>query len=244
MMPGYMRRPAQIPDRLRIQRQPFALHIGLVWASGVDNKEMYEDKSMALEPLMGLFDRWRQERFVVIHSLQVGTDASQLDPWCSERGVVDHSEQIGDFLDTACLISQLDLVISVDTAVAHLAGALDVPVWTLLQHNADFRWMRGRRDSLVPIHDFDASNQARRLGWRARTDSATSDLFARERRMNPVCPAWPPRLMMSVVGNGPIPTVNASECSAAMVASVLFLLLGWKNRSPPWWIFLMRDFNN
>ena len=147
MMPGYLRRPSQIPERLRIQRQPFALHIGLVWASGADNKDMYADKSMALEPLMSLFDRWRQERFVVIHSLQVGADADQLEPWRTERGVVDHSNQIVDFLDTACLISQFDLVISVDTAVAHLAGALDVPVWTLLQHNADFRWMRGRSDS-------------------------------------------------------------------------------------------------
>ena len=61
--------------------------------------------------------------------------------------MVDHSQQISNFLDTACLVSQFDLVISVDTAVAHLAGALDVPVWTLLQHNADFRWMRGRSDS-------------------------------------------------------------------------------------------------
>ena len=147
MMPGYLRRPPQIPDRLRIQRQPFALHVGLVWASGADNKDMYADKSMALEPLMKLFDPWRQERFVVIHSLQVGTDADQLEPWLGERGVVDHSEQITDFLDTACLISQFDLVITVDTAVAHLAGALDVPVWTLLQHNSDFRWMRGRSDS-------------------------------------------------------------------------------------------------
>lgn len=147
LMPGYLRQPTQIPEKLRIQRQPFALHIGLVWASGADNKDMYKDKSMALEPLMRLFDRWRQDRFVVIHSLQVGTDADQLNPWRAERGIVDHSEQIGDFLDTACLISQFDLVISVDTAVAHLAGALDVPVWTLLQHNSDFRWMRGRNDS-------------------------------------------------------------------------------------------------
>ena len=147
MMPGFLRRPSQIPERLLIERQPFALHIGLVWASGADNKDMYADKSMSLEPLMGLFDPWRQERFVVIHSLQVGKDADQLEPWLAERGVVDHSKQIDDFLDTACLISQFDLVISVDTAVAHLAGALDVPVWTLLQHNADFRWMRGRSDS-------------------------------------------------------------------------------------------------
>ena len=62
----------------------------------------------------------------------------------STTGVVDHSDSLQDFYDTACVISQLDLVISVDTAVTHLAGALDVPVWTMLQHNADFRWMRGR----------------------------------------------------------------------------------------------------
>ena len=147
MMPGFFRHPVQIPDRLRIQRQPFALHIGLVWASGADNKDMYADKSLALEPLMRLFDAWREERLVVLHSLQVGSDASQLDPWRQQRGVVDHSDVLQDFHDTACVISQLDLVISVDTAVTHLAGALDVPVWTMLQHNADFRWMRGRSDS-------------------------------------------------------------------------------------------------
>ena len=61
MMPGFLRRPAQIPDRLRIQRQPFALHIGLVWASGADNKDMYADKSMDLEPLKQLFDVWRED---------------------------------------------------------------------------------------------------------------------------------------------------------------------------------------
>ena len=147
MMPGFLRHPVRFPDCLRIQRQPFALHIGLVWASGVDNKDMYADKSMDLEPLMRIFDAWREERLVVIHSLQVGSDASQLDPWRQKRGVVDHSNHLDDFYDTACVISQLDLVISVDTAVAHLAGALDIPVWTMLQHNADFRWMRGRSDS-------------------------------------------------------------------------------------------------
>ena len=146
-MPGFFRRPENIPDRLQIRRQPFALHVGLVWASGADNKDMYADKSMRLKPLMCLFDDWREERVVVLHSLQVGSDADQLNPWLGQRGVIDHSEDLHDFYDTACVISQLDLVISVDTAVTHLAGALDVPVWTLLQHNADFRWMRGRSDS-------------------------------------------------------------------------------------------------
>ena len=147
MMPGFIKHPVQISDRLRIQRQPFALHVGLVWASGADNKDMYADKSMELEPIMRLFDSWREERLVVIHSLQVGSDNSQLDPWRQKPGVIDHSDHLQDFYDTACVVSQLDLVISVDTAVTHLAGALDVPVWTMLQHNSDFRWMRGRSDS-------------------------------------------------------------------------------------------------
>jgi ADP-heptose:LPS heptosyltransferase len=47
----------------------------------------------------------------------------------------------------AGVVASLDLVISVDTMCAHLAGALGVPVWTLLQHEADWRWMEGRDDS-------------------------------------------------------------------------------------------------
>jgi ADP-heptose:LPS heptosyltransferase len=52
-----------------------------------------------------------------------------------------------DFADTAALLTQLDLVITVDTAAAHLAGALGVPVWLLLPFAPDFRWMLDRTDS-------------------------------------------------------------------------------------------------
>jgi len=147
IMPGYLHAPAVLPQHLRLQRQPFALHIGLVWASGVDNKDMYAHKSLALEQLMPLLDDYRRDRLVVLHSLQVGVDAQQLEPWLGQTGIVDHSAQLGNFLDTACILSQLDLVISVDTAVAHVAGALGRPTWCLLQHNADWRWLRGRTDT-------------------------------------------------------------------------------------------------
>ena len=56
-------------------------------------------------------------------------------------------EQLADFADTAAIISQLDLVISVDTAVAHLAGALAKPVWILLPAVPDFRWLLDRADT-------------------------------------------------------------------------------------------------
>lgn len=62
-------------------------------------------------------------------------------------GVRDWSAQLATFADTAGLISQLDLVITVDTAVAHLAGALGKPVWLLLPLPADYRWLSNRTDS-------------------------------------------------------------------------------------------------
>src|ERR1700722_18131106 len=61
--------------------------------------------------------------------------------------VLQFSPQLGDFSDTAALISQLDLVISVDTGVAHLAGALGKPVWILVTHAPDWRWLLDRDDS-------------------------------------------------------------------------------------------------
>jgi ADP-heptose:LPS heptosyltransferase len=56
-------------------------------------------------------------------------------------------QEFGNFSDTAALIPQLDLVISVDSSVAHLAGALGKPVWILLTHAPDWRWLLDRDDS-------------------------------------------------------------------------------------------------
>ena len=64
--------------------------------------------------------------------------------------LMDLTQNINDFSDTAAFIENLDLVISVDTAVAHLTGALGRPVWTLLPLNPDWRWLLNReRQPLV-----------------------------------------------------------------------------------------------
>jgi len=55
--------------------------------------------------------------------------------------------ELRDFADTAALLNQLDLLITVDTSVAHLAGALGVPVWLMLRYSPDYRWLLGRTDS-------------------------------------------------------------------------------------------------
>jgi tetratricopeptide (TPR) repeat protein len=58
-----------------------------------------------------------------------------------------HADHLRDFTETAALLGLLDLLVSVDTSAAHLGGALGMPVWLLLQSNADFRWLRVREDS-------------------------------------------------------------------------------------------------
>ena len=67
--------------------------------------------------------------------------------WLTQHGVAHFGEQLQDFADTAALISCMDLLITVDTAVAHLAGALGRPVWILLPYNPDWRWLTEREDS-------------------------------------------------------------------------------------------------
>jgi hypothetical protein len=78
-------------------------------------------------------------------SLQKGGPAAQ----ASTAGVALHdwTAELNDFADTAALIEALDLVISVDTAVVHLAGALGKPVWVLNRYDQDWRWLRNRTDS-------------------------------------------------------------------------------------------------
>jgi hypothetical protein len=61
--------------------------------------------------------------------------------------LIDWTDELHDFADTAALISELDLVIAVDTAVAHVAGALGRPVWVMVPFTPDWRWFLGRADS-------------------------------------------------------------------------------------------------
>jgi len=81
------------------------------------------------------------------YSLQVGERASELKRESGLSHVIDLSPHLRDFATTAAAIERMDLVVSVDTSVAHLAGALGKPVWLLLPFAPDWRWMLGRDDS-------------------------------------------------------------------------------------------------
>ena len=80
-------------------------------------------------------------------SLQYGFGRDQLAALEGRFPVIDLGDDLGDFLETAAVLRSLDLVITVDTAVAHLAGALGVPVWVALAYSPDWRWLLEREDS-------------------------------------------------------------------------------------------------
>jgi Flp pilus assembly protein TadD len=98
-------------------------------------------RSMPVEMLAPL-DELKEICFI---SLQKGAPAANLRK--APLAMMDWTDELHDFADTAALIDNLDLVISVDTAVAHLAGAMGKPVWLLLQAIPDRRWMLDREDS-------------------------------------------------------------------------------------------------
>jgi tetratricopeptide (TPR) repeat protein/ADP-heptose:LPS heptosyltransferase len=114
--------------------------IGLVWA-GRPSYGNDHNRSMPLSDFAALAEIPRVRLF----SLQKGHAAAQIRG--SSLELTDWTADLNDFADTAALIANLDLVISVDTAVAHLAGALGKPVWVLLPFVPDWRWMLSRADS-------------------------------------------------------------------------------------------------
>jgi len=94
----------------------------------------------ALAPLAALPDT----TFV---SLQKDDDSGEIDRWAGPRPLVDWTGELHDFAETAALMQALDLVVTIDTGIAHLAGALGRPACVLLPYAPDWRWMTNRADS-------------------------------------------------------------------------------------------------
>jgi tetratricopeptide (TPR) repeat protein len=115
--------------------------IGLAWSGNAANTRDKE-RSIGLRQLFPLLDA--DATFV---SLQKDLRADDAGALKERSGILHFGDELEDFSDTAALISQLDLVISVDTGVAHLAGALGKPVWIMVTYIPDWRWLLDRDDS-------------------------------------------------------------------------------------------------
>jgi hypothetical protein len=117
--------------------------VGLAWAGNPDRASMDRRRSIPLSRLAPLLD----VPDITLVSLQKGQATAQIEGSVFAGRMLDWTGELEDFADTAALISALDLVIGVDTAVVHLAGALARPVWLLNRADTDWRWQVGRDDS-------------------------------------------------------------------------------------------------
>jgi len=133
--------PAQI--RQWRERLPGdTLRIGLVWAGSPMHPHEFW-RSIPLEQLVPLTN----VETTTFYSLQMGGPAEQVRQLGTRARLIDLQGEQKDFADTAAIIANLDLVISIDTSVAHLAGAMGKPVWVILSKSADWRWLLERDDS-------------------------------------------------------------------------------------------------
>ena len=111
------------------------LNIGICWSASVSG-ESYEGKVFDLKYFEPLLNNPK----ITVYSLQVGEGSEDIKRLGFENKIIDLTDKLTDFSKTASFMKELDLVISSDTSVAHLAGALNVPVWIPLQKVPDWRW--------------------------------------------------------------------------------------------------------
>ncbi|MDE1900417.1 MAG: tetratricopeptide repeat protein [Alphaproteobacteria bacterium] len=147
----YLRTPddARAQWAARFPARTGNLRVGLVWAGNPRENQINAHltdrrRSMALEMLRPLFD----VAGVDFYSLQMGAAAvAQIDVCGLRSRIADIMGDVRDFADTAAIIENLDLVISVDTSVVHLAGGLGKPVWVMSRFDACWRWLQNRPDN-------------------------------------------------------------------------------------------------
>ncbi|MDI9335483.1 MAG: glycosyltransferase family 9 protein [Gammaproteobacteria bacterium] len=138
--------------RQRVGAQSSRIRVGLVWMGGEHSDQpefvdLNQMRNLSFEKIAQL-----NHPRIDFYNLQIASHGPLvmhplLTQHWSTPNFYDFTPYIGNFADTAALIAQLDLVISVDTSVVHLAGAIGKPVWMLNRFNSDWRWLRNRIDN-------------------------------------------------------------------------------------------------
>jgi len=132
----YLKADSALVEKLKAKFDTNNFKIGIVWV-GNPNQENNKNRSTTFEKFKCL----KELPGIKLYSLQKGAN-HQL----NEPEITDMAGYISDFAETAAVIENLDLIITVDTSVAHLAGAMGKPVWTLLTFAPDWRWLMNRKD--------------------------------------------------------------------------------------------------
>ncbi len=145
----YLQAPAGLPRQWQARLPEGRFRVGIVWAG---DPRRYEPASNAVDQRRSMSARMFTPILrvpgVTFVSLQKGeTTQGQIADLPPDLRPFDPMDGVQDFADTAAIIECLDLVITVDTSMAHLAGALNKPVWILSRYDACWRWLGGRSDS-------------------------------------------------------------------------------------------------
>ncbi len=159
--------PVEKSDFWRARTACKAFKVGIVWAGSSTHLNDH-NRSCPLQH----FSRLTKLPGIRVFGLQKGTAAADAASW----GIENYGELFADFSDTAGLLANLDLIISVDTAVAHLAATMGKPTWLILPFSPDWRWMLARKDSpwYPAIRIF---RQPRTGDWEALFQELAQDLL-------------------------------------------------------------------
>jgi tetratricopeptide (TPR) repeat protein len=128
---------------INLEKEDGKIHIGINWSASVTG-ESYEGKVFDIK----YFEPLLKHEKIKVYSLQVGPEAEDIKKAGFEDDIIDMTDKLTDFAQTAYFMNQLDLVISSDTSVAHLAGAIDKKVWIPLQKMPDWRWLKKGEKSI------------------------------------------------------------------------------------------------
>ncbi|CAN5435670.1 tetratricopeptide repeat protein [soil metagenome] len=161
------------------------MRVGLVWRG---NAKHNNDAERSIPSLATLAPLWAVEG-VEFFSLQMGEAAAQAREAGAGQALLPLAEPPRDFADTAAALAQLDLLISVDTSIAHLAGALGTRCWVMLPaYKTDWRWLRGRDDSPWYPGTMRLFRQRQRGDWAALVLDVRDALVAAVQRSDPSRP--------------------------------------------------------
>ena len=146
-MVPYLAAPGLAPDVAQslAARPPGSVRIGLVWAGTPLHADDHH-RSMPLAALTPVLSR-QDVQFVVLQQGLARAELERLDPSVRAR-LIDAAPACSDMADTAHVVSRCDVVLSVDTAIVHVAGALGIPAWVMVAQPAEWRWRRQVADSL------------------------------------------------------------------------------------------------